>query len=106
MKYAEKLQADGSLYLDNFRNCLLYTSSYSPLLSVGETDTEGCSNKMCIRDSYKSRGPQYVRGMQEGNGIPKDSDMWVSYSMNKEDIWVAHVPVPVKTCLLYTSRCV
>ena len=23
--------------------------------------------------------------------------MWVSYSMNKEDIWVAHVPVPVKT---------
>ncbi|EKC59543.1 hypothetical protein LEA_13305, partial [human gut metagenome] len=47
--------------------------------------------------NYKSRGPQYVRGIQEGNGIPKDSDMWVSYSMNKEDIWVAHVPVPVKT---------
>ena len=36
--------------------------------------------------NYKSRGPQYVRGIQEGNGIPKDSDMWVSYSMNKEDI--------------------
>lgn len=47
--------------------------------------------------NYKSRGPQYVRGIQEGNGVPKDSDMWVSYSMNKEDIWVAHVPVPVKT---------
>lgn len=47
--------------------------------------------------NFKNRGPQYVRGIQEGNGVPKDSDLWVSYSMNKEDIWVAHVPVPVKT---------
>ena len=46
--------------------------------------------------NFKSRGPQYVRGIQEGNGMPKDSDLWVSYSMNKEDIWVAHVPVPVQ----------
>ena len=47
--------------------------------------------------NYKSYGPQYVRGIQEGNGIPKDSDLWVAYSMNKEDMWVAHVPVPVQT---------
>lgn len=47
--------------------------------------------------NYKSRGPQYVRGIQEGNGVPADSDLWVTYSMNKEDIWVAHVPVPVMT---------
>jgi len=47
--------------------------------------------------NYKSRGPQYVRGIQEGNGVPKDSDLWVSYSMNKEDIWVARIPVPVQT---------
>lgn len=47
--------------------------------------------------NYKSRGPQYVRGIQEGNGVPKDSDLWVGYSMNKEDIWVAHIPVPVLT---------
>lgn len=47
--------------------------------------------------NFKNRGPQYVRGIQEGNGVPKDSDLWVSYSMNKEDLWVAHVPVPVKT---------
>ncbi len=45
---------------------------------------------------YKSYGPQYTRGIQEGNGIPKDSDMWVTYSNNKEDIWVSRVPVPVK----------
>ncbi len=45
---------------------------------------------------YKSYGPQYVRGIQEGNGIPKDSDLWVTYSNNKEDIWVCHIPVPVR----------
>ena len=47
--------------------------------------------------NYKSYGPQYVRGIQEGNGVPKDSDLWVAYSMNKEDMWVAHIPVPVQT---------
>ncbi len=45
---------------------------------------------------YKSYGPQYTRGIIEGNGIPKDKNLWVTYSMNKEDIWVARVPVPVK----------
>ena len=47
--------------------------------------------------NYKSYGPQYVRGIQEGNGVPQDSDLWVAYSMNKEDLWVAHIPVPVQT---------
>lgn len=47
--------------------------------------------------NYKSRGPQYVRGIQEGNGEPADGDLWVTYSMNKEDMWVGHIPVPVLT---------
>ncbi len=46
--------------------------------------------------AYKSYGPQYVRGIQEMDGKPADSNMWVGYSMNKEDIWVAKIPVPVK----------
>ena len=45
---------------------------------------------------FKSFGPQYVRGIQEGNGVPQDSDLWVTYSVNKEDMWVARVPVPVR----------
>ncbi|WP_431291620.1 hypothetical protein [Pedobacter sp. P26] len=45
--------------------------------------------------NYKSYGPQYVRGIEEGNGKPKDGKLWVTYSMNKEDIWVSAVPVPV-----------
>jgi hypothetical protein len=46
--------------------------------------------------NYKSYGPQYTRGIQEGNGIPPDSNLWVTYSMNKEDIWISRIPVPVK----------
>lgn len=45
---------------------------------------------------YKSYGPQYVRGIQEGNGVPEDGDLWLTYSVNKEDMWVSRVPVPVQ----------
>ncbi len=47
--------------------------------------------------NYKSYGPQYVRGIEEGNGKPDDGKVWVTYSMNKEDIWVSGIPVPVIT---------
>ncbi len=46
--------------------------------------------------AYKSYGPQYVRGIQEMDGKPIDGNMWVTYSMNKEDMWVSRIPVPVK----------
>jgi hypothetical protein len=46
--------------------------------------------------AYKSYGPQYVRGIQEMDGKPTDGNMWVTYSMNKEDMWVSRIPVPVK----------
>ena len=35
---------------------------------------------------YKDHGPQYVRGIAEGNGTPPGNDMWITYSGNKEDI--------------------
>lgn len=46
--------------------------------------------------NYKSYGPQYPRGIQEGNGTPADGNLWVSYSVNKEDMWISRIPVPVK----------
>ncbi|MBL7742181.1 MAG: six-hairpin glycosidase [Chitinophagaceae bacterium] len=46
--------------------------------------------------AYKSYGPQYVRGIQEIDGKPADGNMWVTYSMNKEDMWVSRIRVPVK----------
>jgi len=45
--------------------------------------------------SYKNYGPQYTRGIVEGNGTPPDGNIWIAYSMNKEDIWVSTIPVPV-----------
>lgn len=63
---------------------------YSNLLLVnGEIST------MRYGGNYKSYGPQYVRGIIEGDGTPPDGNAWVTYSMNKEDIWVSSIPVPV-----------
>jgi hypothetical protein len=64
--------------------------NYKNLLLVnGEIST------MRYGGNYKSYGPQYVRGISEGNGTPPDGNVWVAYSMNKEDIWIACIPVPV-----------
>ncbi len=46
--------------------------------------------------AYKSYGPQYIRGIQEMDGKPPGGSMWVTYSMNKEDIWISKIPIPVK----------
>jgi hypothetical protein len=43
----------------------------------------------------KNPGPQYVRGIVEGNGNPPGDDLWVVYSVNKEDIWISRIPVPI-----------
>jgi hypothetical protein len=64
----------------NYTNLLLINGEISPMRYGG---------------NYKSYGPQYVRGIEEGNGTPPDGKMWVTYSMNKEDIWISSVPVPL-----------
>jgi hypothetical protein len=64
--------------------------NYTNLLLVnGEIPT------MRYGGNYKSYGPQYTRGIEEGNGTPPDGKLWVTYSMNKEDIWVSSIPVPL-----------
>ena len=57
---------------------------------------QGDITRMRYGGNYKSYGPQYTRGIQEGEGIPPDGNMWVSYSMNKEDMWVSRIQVPVR----------
>ena len=42
----------------------------------------------------KDLGPQYMRGISEGNPRP-GGELCVTYSVNKEDIWFARIPVPV-----------
>jgi hypothetical protein len=48
---------------------------------------------------HRSIGPQYVRGISHwaNDGSRNDNAMWVAYSMNKEDIWVSRVPLPVNS---------
>lgn len=43
----------------------------------------------------KDFGPCYVRGITEGEQQPDDNCMWVTYSVNKEDIWITRVPLPI-----------
>jgi hypothetical protein len=47
----------------------------------------------------KNIGPQYVRGISEWNtdGSRTDRAMWLAYSVNKEDIWVSRVPIPLES---------
>lgn len=48
---------------------------------------------------WKDFGPQYMRGMAEGITTSEDhpgKDMYVTYSVNKEDIWIARIPVPIE----------
>lgn len=45
---------------------------------------------------WKDFGPCYVRGIVDGNGNPPGNDMWLTYSMNKEDMWVSRVPLPIQ----------
>jgi hypothetical protein len=42
---------------------------------------------------FKDIGAQYVRGIAEGNGNPPDSNLWVVYSVNKEDLWLSKIPI-------------
>ncbi len=46
---------------------------------------------------FKNLGPQYTRGIAEGDGTPPDAATasWIAYSVNKEDIWVSRVPTPI-----------
>ena len=43
----------------------------------------------------KNLGPQYMRGICERNPQSPDGHIWLTYSNNKEDIWISCIPVPV-----------
>ena len=44
----------------------------------------------------KNNGPQYMRDIVEGNPQPPDGAMWMVFSVNKEEIWVTRIPVPIR----------
>lgn len=44
---------------------------------------------------YKNLGAQYIRGICEHNPKPADGNLWLAYTVNKEDVWASCTPVPV-----------
>jgi len=46
--------------------------------------------------TYKDFGPQYIRGICEGHQEYPKGAFWICHSVNKEDIAVSRIPVPVR----------
>jgi hypothetical protein len=94
---------------DDGRYALVYNHSLTrnnrfPLVVMTSDDCRDFDNLLCLHGEvpprrfaglYKNAGPQYVRGIEEGNGKPPGSYLWNTYSVNKEDIWVSRTRVPV-----------
>ncbi|MHC4619514.1 MAG: PA14 domain-containing protein [Planctomycetota bacterium] len=93
---------------DDGRYAFVYNPHFEwryPLVVTTSDDGRVFSNMACVHGELPVRryegdakdvGPQYVRGIAPGNGNPPGRDLWLTYSMNKEDIWVSRVPVPIR----------
>ena len=75
-----------------------------PMVIMTSNDGHTFDNMLCVRGEvpakryqglHKNTGPQYYRGIIEGNGDPPGTEMWIVYSVNKEDMWIARIQVPV-----------
>ncbi len=94
---------------DDGRFALVYNHSATrrnrfPLVIMTSEDCHEFDNMLVVHGEvpplryegmHKNLGPQYVRGIAEGNGNPPGGHLWLTYSVNKEDIWVTRVRVPV-----------
>lgn len=92
-----------------------YAMSYNPIetqpyrypLVVTTSDDGIVFDSMCVVHGEvpprrffgenKDFGPCYVRGVTEGEQQPDSTNLWLTYSVNKEDIWVSRTPLPVHT---------
>jgi hypothetical protein len=88
---------------------LVYNHSASrrnrwPLAVMTSKDGHTFANLLCLHGEVplmryhgwaKNQGPQYIRGIWEGNGNPPGKHMWNTYSMNKEDIWISRTRLPI-----------
>ena len=94
--------------LENGKYALVYNptnnSNRHPLCVVTSDDGLNFDNLAVVHGEVpvkrywgieKRPGPQYVRGIVEGNGNPPGNDLWVVYSVSKEDIWISRIPVPI-----------
>lgn len=52
---------------------------------------------------WRDCGPNYIRGLEAG-AVSHDGALYLTYSVNKEDIWVSRIPVPVTGRVEHHSR--
>ena len=82
--------------LDEFRYPLIIITSDDGAIFDDMLLVQGEVPPRRFMGRWKDFGPCYMRGIVEGNGNPPGNDMWLTYSMNKEDIWISRIPVPVR----------
>ena len=82
--------------IDEYRYPLIVISSDDGIIFDDMLLVQGEVPPRRFYGRWKDFGPCYTRGIVEGNGDPPGNDMWLTYSMNKEDIWVSRVPLPIK----------
>lgn len=75
-----------------------------PMIAITSEDGHIFDNMLCLngevplrryRGIHKNIGTQYFRGIIEGNGDPPGNDMCIVYSVNKEDMWISRITVPI-----------
>jgi len=82
--------------LDEYRYPLIVISGDDGIIYDNMLLVQGEVPPRRFMGRWKDFGPCYIRGIIEGNGDPPGNDMWLTYSMNKEDIWVSRVPIPIR----------
>jgi hypothetical protein len=75
-----------------------------PMVVMTSEDGYSFDNILCLDGEVppkryygwaKNSGPQYIRGIFEGNGNPPGKHMWNTFSVSKEDIWVTRTRLPI-----------
>jgi len=75
-----------------------------PMIVITSEDGHIFDDMLCLsgevplrryRGIHKNIGTQYFRSIMPGNGNPPGEEMWIVYSVNKEDMWIARVTVPI-----------
>ena len=95
---------------DDGRYALVYNPDHArrwPLICVSGNDgvtfrdmrvVHGEMPRLRYAGKYKDNGAQYVRGLAEWSDDGTFADrhaLWLIYSVNKEDIWISRVPLPL-----------
>lgn len=81
--------------IDEYRYPLIVISSEDGIIFDNMLLVQGEVPPRRFTGRWKDFGPCYTRGIVDGNGNPPGNDMWLTYSMNKEDMWVSRVPLPI-----------